>query len=326
MLNGDLLYIAAKADAAAARLLGDTDIVSALLAKAQPAYAADPSGELLFSNESYGELADAARKAHSQGDAGIEGDLLAPDALGRVERERGVVWLELTIGPATAPRRYRGLHFPINDENGEFVAVGGVYFDFSREYALTRRAALTQDRYDDLTRLISDWIWETDRDFNLTFLSPRVMETTGIHPSLLIGTNLFDFGNFVEGGRGTPDRNIRSPFRDKLFHIAGAERNIRQCRLSGMPVFDASSGDFTGYRGTGNDITDELEAEARASAAQIRLGDAIESISEAIALFDSDHRLVECNDKYREYHPVSAALMVPGTSYEELTRAGAEGG
>ena len=56
-----------------------------------------------------------------------------------------------------------------------------------------------------------------------------------------------------------------------------------------MPVFDVGSGDFTGYRGTGNDITDEVEAEARANAAQTRLGDAIESISEAIALFGSDN-------------------------------------
>ena len=320
------LRIATEADAVATRPWRDTDIIAALLTKAQPAYAADLSGALLYSNESYRELIEAARKAPLKGEDGFEGDLLSPEALERVDHEQGPVWLELNVGSEAAPRRYRGLHFPIQGESGEPVAVGGVYYDFSREHALTTRAALAQDRYDDLTRLISDWIWETDRSFNLSFISPRVMQTAGIHPSLLIGTNLFDFGRFVEGSRGTPDRNSRSPFRDKLFHITATDGSIRQCRLNGMPVFDPATGAFTGYRGTGNDITDELEAKARASVAQIRLGDAIESISEAIALFDSDDCLVECNEKYREYHPAIAALMVPGMSFEKLVRANADSG
>lgn len=321
-----LLRLATEAIVAGDHPLGNTDFISALLEKAQPAYATDPLGNLLYSNENYRDLLDMARKAHAEGQLGVEGDLLTPEAVERTVRERRAIWIEQTIGPEAAPRRYRGLHFPIHDEVGDLVAVGGVYIDLSREHALTKRATLIQDRYDDLTRLISDWTWETDRDFNLTFVSPRVMETTGIHPSFLIGTNLFDFGHFAESGRGTPDLNNRSPFRDKLFHITVSEENTRQCRLSGMPVFDVGSGDFTGYRGTGNDITDEVEAEARANAAQTRLGDAIESISEAIALFDSDNCLVECNEKYREYHSASAALIVPGTSYEDIIRAGVESG
>ena len=320
------LRIASQADAAMIRSLGDWHIITELLAKAQPAYAATPSGEVLFSNEGYRELVEAAQQAHLEGDQGIAGELLSPEALEQVESKRSAVWLAQTIGPAASPRRYRGLHFPISDENGEFVAVGGVYDDYGREYALTKRATLIQDRYDDLTRLISDWIWETDRDFNLRFVSPRVTEGTGIHARLLIGTNLFDFGHFSEASGRAPDLNSRSPFRDKLFHITGADGSVRHCRLSGMPVFDSETGDFTGYRGTGNDITEELEAEARASAAQVRLGDAIESISEAIALFDADHCLVECNEKYREYYPASDALMMPGMSYEEIIRAGVGSG
>ncbi|MEE8173597.1 MAG: PAS-domain containing protein, partial [Alphaproteobacteria bacterium] len=324
--NKNSLRIATEAYAIAPRPLSESDFVSALLEKSQPAYAADSSGALLYSNEGYRELVEAAQKAHLKGDHGIEGDMLSPEAVARVAREQGPVWLELIVGPDASPRRYRGLHFQIDPEIGEGAFIGGIYFDFSREHALTKRAALIRDRYDDLTRLISDWIWETDRGFNLTFVSPRVMKTVGIHPSLLIGTNLFDLGRFAEATRGTPDRDSRSPFRDKLFSVTVSGGGVRQCRLSGMPVFDTVSGDFTGYRGTGNDITDEIEAKASASAAQVRLGDAIESISEAIALFNADNRLVECNQKYREYHPAIAALMVPGMSYEKIIRAGADSG
>ena len=325
-LNKKTLHFATEADAVTDQPLRESNIISNLLAQAQPAYAADQSGNLLYSNQNYRELVEAARKAEPDDDADLKGDLLSPEVVEQVGRAQGVVWLEQTIGPAAAPRRYRGLHFPIHENNGRVTVVGGIYYDYSREDAFTKRATLTQERYEDLTRLISDWIWETDRGFNLTFVSPRIMETAAIHPSLLIGTNLFDFGRFAEATRETPDIKSRSPFRNKLFLITTADGSIRQCRLSGMPVFDQVSGDFMGYRGTGNDITDELEAEARASVAQNRLGDAIESISEAIALFDSDHRLVECNEKYREYHAASAALIEPGMSYEKIIRAGAESG
>ena len=320
------LRIATEADAIALRPLSDSVIVSALLAKSQPAYAADSSGALLYSNESYRKLLEAAQKAHLKGHHGVEGDMLSPEAMERVAWEKGPVWLDLTVGPDALSRHYRGLHFQIDAKNGEGAAIGGIYFDFSREHALTKRAGFTQDRYDDLTRLISDWIWETDRNFNLTFASPRVMETVGIHPSLLIGANLFDLGHFAEATSGVPDRNSRLPFRDKLFSIALADGGIRHCRLSGMPVFDSVAGDFIGYRGTGNDITDVVEAEANANAAEIRLGDAIESISEAIALFNTDNCLVDCNEKYREYHPAIAALIVPGMSFEKIIRAGSDSG
>ena len=42
-------------------------------------------------------------------------------------------------------------------------------------------------RLQDLTRLVSDWIWETDRDLVLTYASSRVTELLGFHPAEIIG-------------------------------------------------------------------------------------------------------------------------------------------
>ena len=93
-----------------------------------------------------------------------------------------------------------------------------------------------------------------------------------------------------------------------------------------MPVFDSVTGTFAGFRGTANDITVQLEAEARATAAQTRFYDAIESSSQAFALFDAENRLVVCSEKFREYHLTTAELMTPGVTFEELITAGAERG
>jgi serine phosphatase RsbU (regulator of sigma subunit)/anti-sigma regulatory factor (Ser/Thr protein kinase)/phosphoglycerate-specific signal transduction histidine kinase len=57
-----------------------------------------------------------------------------------------------------------------------------------------------------------------------------------------------------------------------------------------------------------------------------RLTDAIESISEAFSLYDSDDRLVICNDKFRQLYPEIADEITPGTSFETIARYAAEHG
>jgi adenylate cyclase len=55
--------------------------------------------------------------------------------------------------------------------------------------------------------------------------------------------------------------------------------------------------------------------------ARQRLIDAIESISEGFALYDSEDRLVLCNSRYREIlYPGVTEAMIPGTSFEAIIR------
>jgi two-component system cell cycle sensor histidine kinase PleC len=55
-----------------------------------------------------------------------------------------------------------------------------------------------------------------------------------------------------------------------------------------------------------------------APVADIRLHDAIEAISEAFVLWDSDNRLVLCNSKYKQFYNLSDEAVVPGTPYEQI--------
>ncbi len=301
-------------------------IEQALLADAWPAYVADLSGRLLFANAAYQAILRDAAPTPDSGPEGSQAHLLSPDAVGQVRKEQGAIELDETMGSDLSPRRFRSRHFPIHDDAGNIVAVGGIYHDAMREQALAQRAVHIQERFDDITRLVSDWVWEVDQDFNFTYVSARVMEVFGMHPRLLLGSNLFDLGVFTDTSGQVPDQSSRSPFRDKVFRVIGTDGRARLCRLSGMPIFETTTGVFIGYRGTGNDITAQLDAEDRASRAQLRLAEAIESSSEGFALFDRNNRLVICNGKYREYHPTIAELLVPGAAYEDLVRAGAERG
>ena len=78
---------------------------------------------------------------------------------------------------------------------------------------------------------------------------------------------------------------------------------------------------WSGARNTGDrvigitiDITEQRNAEASAQIATDRLRDAIDSIGEAFVLFDADDRLLACNDKFREFFELDAAVTTPGTS------------
>ncbi len=64
-----------------------------------------------------------------------------------------------------------------------------------------------------------------------------------------------------------------------------------------------------------------IEAEARTTRAETHLIDAIESIPQGVALFDTDDRLIHCNHNYREIVANSLTHPEPGTSFVDLCRA-----
>ena len=75
-------------------------------------------------------------------------------------------------------------------------------------------------------------------------------------------------------------------------------------------------------------LTAEREqAEIAVRSMQARLTDAIESISQGFALFDTSDRLVVCNSRYSEMlYPGESSSVVPGMRFETIVRGSAESG
>ena len=69
-----------------------------------------------------------------------------------------------------------------------------------------------------------------------------------------------------------------------------------------------------------SDITERKEAERDLRESEERLGDAIESISDAFVLYDADGNLVLSNQKHRDFFPHLADLYRPGVNREEIIR------
>lgn len=59
---------------------------------------------------------------------------------------------------------------------------------------------------------------------------------------------------------------------------------------------------------------------------QAMLASAVDTIGEAFVIYDQDDRLAYSNEQYRQYYRSSSDLLVPGKSFEEIIRTGAERG
>ncbi|MCT4470376.1 two-component system cell cycle sensor histidine kinase PleC [Bosea sp. OAE752] len=72
------------------------------------------------------------------------------------------------------------------------------------------------------------------------------------------------------------------------------------------------------------DISEQRRMAERTATADARLRDAVEAISEAFVLWDSENRIVLCNAKYQQLHQLSPEALQPGTSHDEIMAMSAQ--
>jgi len=122
----------------------------------------------------------------------------------------------------------------------------------------------SEARFRSLTALSSDWYWEQDEQFRLTFLSDRFGERTGIDPAPYMGGKRWDRPalNLTEADweRHREQLGRHEPFFDFEMERAGPDGKSVWLSLTGEPVFD-EQGRFRGYRGVGSDITERKRAQ-----------------------------------------------------------------
>ncbi len=181
----------------------------------------------------------------------------------------------------------------------------------------------SETRLRDFAAAASDWFWEMDAELRFSFMSERLRDVTGVDPRSTIGKTRQEIGagdtDADKWEAHLADLEAHRPFRD-FRYIYIAENGDRQYwSISGVPLFDAQN-EFLGYRGTGRNLTEEYRARRMAFEAQDLLLQAIEHFSSAVALFDSEDRLLLFNDSYVEIFGAAADQIGPGMTFEELVR------
>ncbi len=141
----------------------------------------------------------------------------------------------------------------------------------------------SEARLRDFAEMSSDWLWELDSDFRFTWLSDsRLIHMLSVAGRLGM-TPWEAFGQSADEPawvRFRADLLTREPFRDFRNQHIDRDGAVHHVSVGGNPVLDAT-GNFIGYRGTGRDITIEVEAETRLRAAK----EVAESVSRAKSEF-----------------------------------------
>ena len=107
---------------------------------------------------------------------------------------------------------------------------------------------------------------------------------------------------------------------DHVFRICSADGNWIWFRAKAEMV--EGSGGSPHIVGIAVDITETMALEERSTKADIRLRDAIETVSEAFVVWDAENRLVMCNSKFQRFHNLPPEAVKIGTSYIEVMERG----
>jgi two-component system, cell cycle sensor histidine kinase PleC len=164
-------------------------------------------------------------------------------------------------------------------------------------------------------------IWEWDLSEDRIFMSDVTAALFGWRGGVVDGQQVLE--RVSEGHR--------DGLREALANAAvygGFDVSFRVPSLTGgRPVWidargqgfgKSPEGGFARIIGVALDVTEERLAQARAQAAETRLRDAIESVSEAFVLWDKQGRLLMCNKNYRSFFRLEPQVLKPGVLREDL--------
>ncbi len=142
---------------------------------------------------------------------------------------------------------------------------------------LTGKRTASRSQYDTSEALLllenfeesrQGWFWSTDHDGRLTYLTKSVSGILGDEPHTILGSLFTDHFTRADDGSGAV-RTLpfimtkRSSF-EKLTLRATNSHDDRWWIVSGYAQFD-KAGNFTGYRGSGVDITEQRRSSEQAS-------------------------------------------------------------
>jgi PAS domain S-box-containing protein len=152
-------------------------------------------------------------------------------------------------------------------------------------------------------RVATDWLWETDVDGRVTWMTETIASLTGRPSSDEVGTAPLDH-NHVRGDEYAASwehylaaRAARAPFRELVLDRDTPEGRIT-VSINGDPRFDAD-GNFAGYRGATRNITAEVTARSEARRALTLLEQTLEGLPAGVMISGPDDRILMANARWR---------------------------
>lgn len=180
------------------------------------------------------------------------------------------------------------------------------------------------DRLEQYSNMIDGWLWETDSLHRVVYISDGVKSYAGLDANCYYGKHLLNQVEYnvsnLDWEKYSEALNAHKPFYD-IKYCQIEPLNTNWVTVSGEPFF-GESGEFQGYRGVAKNISNLVSLSNEKRRLKSQLVNAVDIMDEGFVFYDSDDRLVHCNEKYREYYPKSKHLIIQGASFEGIIRGG----
>jgi diguanylate cyclase (GGDEF)-like protein/PAS domain S-box-containing protein len=124
----------------------------------------------------------------------------------------------------------------------------------------------SEQRFRQLVAMSSDWYWEQDEQLRFVAVTGDFAEKSGIAVERILGKTRREFVSGLADNESGREHiaavEAREPFKNLEYRALDDNGDERWFCVSGQPIFD-DTGRFTGYRGTGSDITARKITEQR---------------------------------------------------------------
>lgn len=179
-------------------------------------------------------------------------------------------------------------HVVRRTESGKAALMAGIQIDITaqktREESIeAARATLAsallerdqaQQRFDNISKFTSDWVWELNSDLRFTFVSQHKDSAENEDLESVLGKTreewIASFPHSLASADWAGLRKLqlaREPFRNFSYRAPNdSGSGERWFRISGSPIF-GSHGEFLGYQGVGSDVSELVNATAKAETA-----------------------------------------------------------
>jgi two-component system cell cycle sensor histidine kinase PleC len=195
-----------------------------------------------------------------------------------------------------------------------------------RQARISRQWAASERRFRVAVEAARCGVWEWDAEGGEVDLSDYMAVMMGFPAGGPVSTEAFMARVHVRY-RQAVDHALRQAAAfgafEVTFPVQGEDGRVRWIDARGQARGARGDAGFNSILGVALDITEARRARAQAQAAESRLRDGIESVSDAFVLFDKHGRLLLCNQAFQDAFAFAPGVVQKGALKDELNRIAA---